>query len=58
MSVYETDTIVVRIGVEAKLELAERAAANDRSLSGEVRHGLRRYLEDLERAADDEEEDV
>jgi hypothetical protein len=38
MSAYETasDTIVVRVGTAAKLELAERARENDRTLSAEV----------------------
>ncbi len=55
MTVYESETIVVRVGAATKEELAERARENDRSLSGEVRHGLRRYLEDLERAHEEEE---
>ena len=53
MAVYETasDTIVVRVGTAAKLELAERARENDRSLSAEVRRAIREHLE----RADDEE---
>ena len=39
------DTLVVRVGTETKLELAERARENDRSLSAETRRALREYLE-------------
>ena len=46
MTAYATggDTIVVRVGVDAKLQLAERARENDRSLSAETRRALREYL--------------
>lgn len=56
MNVYESETIVVRVSTAAKLELAGLARENDRFLWAEVRRGLRRYLEDLERS--DNEEDV
>ena len=54
MNVYATasDTLVARVGTETKLELAERARENDRSLSAESRRALREYLE----RADDEQE--
>ena len=52
MNEYAGDTIVVHVGREAKLELVERARENDRTLSAEVRRGLRQYLE----RADDEKE--
>ena len=55
MTEYGGDTLVVRIGHEAKLELAERARENDRSLSAEVRRLLREYLE---RDDDGTEDDV
>ena len=47
MNEYTTGSgvIVVHIGAAAKLELAERARENDRSLSAEVRRGLRQYLQ-------------
>ena len=54
MSEYASDTIVVRIGAEAKEELAARAAAADRSLSAETRRALRAWLE---RAAENEEDE-
>ena len=47
--------LVVRVGAETKLELAERARENDRSLSAEVRRGLRQYLE---RMTKENEEDA
>jgi|RhiMethySRZTD1v2_1073278.scaffolds.fasta_scaffold1515295_2 hypothetical protein len=54
MNEYATasGTIVVHVGQATKLELAERARENDRSLSAEVRRGLREYLE-----RDDEKEE-
>jgi hypothetical protein len=57
MSEYATGsgTIVVHVGAATKLELAERARENDRSLSAEVRRGLREYLE---RTTDHDEEDA
>ena len=53
MNEYATasGTIVVHVGQATKLELAERARENDRTLSAEVRRGLREYLE-----RDDEKE--
>jgi hypothetical protein len=54
MNEYATasGTIVVHVGQATKLELAERARENDRTLSAEVRRGLREYLE-----RDDEKEE-
>jgi hypothetical protein len=50
MAEYEagSGTIVVHVGAATKLELAERARENDRSLSAEVRRGLRQYLERID----------
>lgn len=54
MTAYATasDTLVVRVGTETKLELAERARDNDRSLSAETRRALREYLERVEEEED------
>jgi post-segregation antitoxin (ccd killing protein) len=58
MSAYETasDTIVVRVGTAAKLELAERARENDRTLSAEVWRAIARHLERT--TTDHDEEDT
>jgi hypothetical protein len=43
------------VPAELFLSLSESASRNERSLSGEVRIALRRYLADLAKTGDDDE---